>query len=113
MSARSKLVRMLPCHCCALEGIDGDSQCGRTEEHHCNEQELAGHKRVGDHASVPLGAWHHRGVTLPGVTRDEMTFRFGPSLALSQRMFRFTYGHDAQMVAITNDKLARLEPATA
>lgn len=113
MSKRSALVRQLRCIACAQEGIREPDQCGRTEEHHCNEQELAGHKRVGDHASIPLGAWHHRGIVKPGWTIDQMTHVYGPSLVHDQKQFRAAYGKDGPMIEVTDNNLERLLPATA
>lgn len=114
MSARSALVRQLRCIACEMEdSLSPDEQCGRSEEHHCNKFELAGHERIGDHASVCLGAWHHRGAPLPGMTLDQMAFKYGPSLALNKKLFRLTYGSDENLIALTNHKLAQLLPATA
>lgn len=110
MSARSADIRRLPCLLCEIEGV---RQPNRTTEHHCNEQELAGHKRVGDHASIPACEWHHQGYCVDGMDVDEMTHIYGPSLKHNQKQFRYAYGRDEQLIELTNMKLARLEPATA
>lgn len=110
MSARSPLVRMLPCIACSIEGVP---QPFRTESHHLNAGGHAGQKRRGDEYQIPLEAWHHRGQLLPGMTRDQMTHRFGPSLVHDSKQFRFAYGSDDQLLALTNTKLAQLVPEIA
>ncbi len=106
MSVHSMRVKELPCIACSLD--EHYPQCGVTEAHHCNEQELAGHRRVGDHAQVPLGSWHHRGVPPRGMSREDARRAFGPSLALHQKQFRERYGNDALLLAITAEQLAKL-----
>jgi hypothetical protein len=103
MSGRSPHVRSLPCLACQIEGLA--IQCGRTEEHHLNLGGLAGQKRRGNEYSIPLGAWHHRGVPPEGMTADMASRTYGPSLARSSKLFRFTYGSDDQLLALTNLKL--------
>ena len=93
MSARSLLVKSLPCTACEMDGFPQQSP---TEEHHLNQFGLAGKKRLGDDYSIPLCAGHHRGI---------LPLPHGPSLARSSRLFRMTYGNDDVLLAITNDKL--------
>jgi hypothetical protein len=102
MSARSEHVRALPCIACQIEGIQ---QPAPTEEHHLNLGGKAGQKRRGDDYSIPLCAWHHRGDPAKGMTADLTTYTYGPSLARSSKLFRFTYGSDDQLLALTNLKL--------
>lgn len=111
MSARSPLVKSLPCIACQHEGVA--KQCGVTEEHHLNLGGKAGQKRRGDDYSIPLGSWHHRGVRPFGMSSDAMTALYGPSLALDSKQFRFAYGSDDQLLALTNAKLASLVPESA
>lgn len=113
MSERSLLVKQLACIACEIEGINPEKQCGCTESHHLNLDGKAGQKRRGDAFQIPLGAWHHRGVRLPGWSIEQMTHKFGPSLVTDSRQFRFSYGTDDQLLALTNSKLERLVPATA
>lgn len=110
MSARSALVRQLSCVCCDIEDVQ---QPFPTQEHHCNAFGLAGKKRLGDDQSVALCAYHHVGTLLPGISREDMAHKYGPSLALNKKLFRFTYGDDSALIAATNHKLAQLLPATA
>lgn len=110
MSERSPLVRSLPCIACEIEGV---RQLLPTTEHHLNLDGKAGQKRRGDDYSIPLCTWHHQARRYAKYSEDTMTHEFGPSLALNSRQFRFAYGSDDQLLALTNHKLARLLPATA
>lgn len=110
MSAHSLQVKRLRCLACEIEGVNQPSP---TESHHQNAGGHAGQKRVGDHAQVPLCSWHHRGVRPVGMACEVMTHLYGPSLALNSRQFRFSYGSDAEQLAATQFKLARLEPEVA
>jgi len=110
VSKRSALIRSMPCIACQLEGCE---QMSRTTEHHLNLGGKAGQKRRGDDYSIPLCVYHHQGYPPGGMTRDEAAFHYGPSLAHSSKMFRFTYGSDDHLLALTNHKLARLEPVSA
>ncbi len=110
MSERSKLVRQLRCIPCEIEDVE---QPFPTEADHCNEHGLAGKKRRGDDFQIASCGWHHRGLLLPGWTRDEMTHTHGPSMAHDQKQFRLAYGDDNTLVAVTNHKIDQLMPATA
>lgn len=110
MSARSLLVKQLPCIACAIEGVQ---QATPTEAHHCNIGGLAGQKRRGDAYQLPLCAHHHRGEPPPGMSKTQAVHKFGPSLALDSRQFRFAYGSDDQLLAITNAQLERQCPQIA
>lgn len=105
VSERSKLVKMLPCIACEQEGVQQPSP---TEAHHLNLGGKAGQKRLGDDFQIPLCAWHHRGEPPRNVTTSESTYTFGPSLARDSKMFRFTYGQDSQLLALTIEKLRRI-----
>lgn len=110
MSARSPLVRALPCIACEQEQV---LQPSRTTEHHLNLGGKAGQKRLGDNYSVPLCEWHHQGYPPGEITASQATFLFGPSLARNSKMFRQTYGTDAELLAKTNERLSangRAEP---
>lgn len=110
MSALSMQVKRLRCLACEIEDV---SQPNPTEAHHLNAGGHAGQKRLGDHAQIPLCAYHHRGVCPVGMTREVMTHLYGPSLALDSKQFRFAYGNDLALLAATQFKLARLEPEVA
>jgi hypothetical protein len=88
-------------------------QCGPTQEHHLNLGGNAGQKRRGDEFSIPLGPWHHVGEPPRGMTKADAAIKFGPSLALQSRQFRAAYGSDDELLAVTNAKLAALEPEVA
>lgn len=92
-------IHAMPCIACYIEGYK--SQCGRTEAHHIV---FNGYRRLsGGHAStIPLGAFHHRGEPLPGYTKSQMTFVFGPSLALNKRAFIGKYGIELDLLKLTN-----------
>jgi hypothetical protein len=105
MSAHSLRVKELACLACEIEGVQ---QPSITESHHQNLGGLAGQKRLGDTFQIPLCGWHHRGEPPRNVTKSEATYIFGPSLACDSKQFRFCYGTDDQLLALTNDKLRRL-----
>jgi hypothetical protein len=104
LSARSLLVRQLECLPCEIEQV---AQPFATESHHLNAGGHAGQKRRGDAYQIPCCGWHHRALLLPGMSRDTMTHAYGPSLATDSRQFRFSYGSDDQLLALTNERLKR------
>jgi hypothetical protein len=106
VSARSPLVRALPCIACTIEGLP--EQCGPTEEHHLNLDGHAGQKRLGDEYSIPLGRYHHRGEPPPGMTAVDAAIKYGPSLARQSRQFRAQYGVDSELLRRTNELLEAL-----
>lgn len=110
MSARSADVRRLECVACEIED---SQQPFPSTEHHLNSFGLKGHKRRGDECSISLCRWHHLGECLPGWCVDAMTNAYGPSWVHDKVQFRFAYGDDDSLLAITNHKLAQLLPATA
>lgn len=96
---RFELLRVIGCIACYIDGLHGIS-CGRSEVHHL----LSGNRRRGHRFTIPLGAWHHRGVT-DRLTRAEMTAIFGPSLANGSKPFRARYGSDDMMLSIADDRI--------
>lgn len=100
--ARMKAVKSMRCIACEVMRHFGS--CGQTEVHHL----LSGNKRIGNHATVPLGRYHHQAIPLPGFTVREMEATFGPSLKLRSKAFRERFGADQELLALTNAKLARL-----
>ncbi len=102
MSKRSPLIRNMECIACQIEGC---RQPMPTEEHHLNLGGKAGQKRRGEEFSIPLCAWHHRGEPPKNMDAGEAAYYFGPSLARSSKLFRFTYGSDDHLLALTNLKL--------
>ena len=110
MSAHSLKVKRLRCLACEIEDVNQPSP---TEAHHLTLGGLAGQKRRGDEFQIPLCSWHHRAVRPVGMTRELMTRLYGPSLALDSKQFRFAYGDDDSLLAITQHNLARLETEVA
>lgn len=98
MSARSPIVRAMPCICCEKQQC---SQPWPTEEHHL----LSGGRRRGDEYSIPACQWHHRAKTLPAIPLQTMTRLYGPSLAQGSKLFHERYGSDDELLAETNEKL--------
>lgn len=83
--------RALGCVVCRWRiaaGLQRAIQCGHTQIHHRNLGDLHGQKQIGQHAVVALGAWHHDGDQMPGMTRDRMREVFGPSFKHHAREFR-------------------------
>lgn len=109
--SRFTSLRRIGCIACLLD--KSNLQCGPVEIHHLNAGGHAGQKRRGDEYTIPLGRFHHRGEPPEGMTKSEATFVYGPSLALDSKQFRFAYGDDDSLLAITQHKLARLEPEAA
>lgn len=105
MSARSLLIRAMPCIACAIRRVQQPSP---TEAHHCNVGGRAGQKRVGDHAQLPLCRYHHRGDPPYGMTATEATEIFGPSLARSSKAFRVEFGTDDELLRRVNERLERI-----
>lgn len=102
MSARSPLVRAMPCIACEIEGVQQPSP---TEEHHLNLGGKAGQKRLGDEYSIPLCGHHHRGEPPGEITASQALYIFGPSLARNSKLFRATYGTDQELLARVNARL--------
>lgn len=75
--------RRLGCVVCRLRIARGlqpmDQQCGPTQIHHRNLDDLHGQPQLGQDEVVAMGAWHHDGDQLAGRSRDQMWARFGPS----------------------------------
>ncbi len=83
--------RVLGCVVCRWRiaaGLQRHIQCGHTQIHHRNLGYLHGQKQISQHAVVALGAWHHDGDQMTGMTRDRMREVFGPSFKHHAREFR-------------------------
>jgi hypothetical protein len=98
---RERFGQIKSMRCIACQVMRHFGCCGPTEAHHL----LSGNKRIGHHATVPLGAYHHRAEPLPGFTVREMEASFGPSLKLSSKLFRERFGDDQELLRLTNEKL--------
>jgi hypothetical protein len=78
--------------------------CGPIEVHHL----ISGNKRRGHLFTIPLGAYHHRGVRPMNFTQAGTVLTFGPSLALNSKIFRERFGSDDELLARTNKLLEAL-----
>jgi hypothetical protein len=68
------------------------------ELHHPTE----GGRRIDDDAVIPLCRWHHQG-TVPRdcANTTEATMVYGPSFAVSKRLFTKRYGTQRELLAQT------------
>lgn len=82
--------RALGCVVCRWRRAAGFAHgfCGPTQIHHRNLGDKHGAPQLGQHAVVAMGAWHHQGLHLPGMSVDDMLRRFGPSFHHHARAFR-------------------------
>lgn len=103
--ARLDAIHNMRCIACEVGEIA--LSCGRTEAHHLVDKGYRSHSG-GHMATIPIGQWHHQGIPLPGFNEREMAFVFGPSRELSKRLFVERFGTDRELLAITNEKLARV-----
>lgn len=92
----------LGCIACHMMGF---GRANGTEQHHLNTGGVAGQLRRGDEFSIPLCRWHHRGepvypISCPSVLVTEEVL--GPSLKLTAKLFRETFGDDDTLLALTN-----------
>ena len=94
--ARYDRLKELPCIACHLSGFS--KMCGKHEIQHFT----AGGRRIGNDKTIPLGAWHHRGVILDGMSGYEMEEYFGPSFGKSRRQFEAHFGSEEFLLAETN-----------
>jgi len=95
---RMDTISSLGCIACIL---DGALVVNPGEIHHL----IDGGKRIGHHATVSLCSFHHRGIPPDGMSTNEATEMFGPSLALNGRAFRERYKKDAELLAFQNSLL--------
>lgn len=101
----------VPCIACVKEAKFAkknrelkQGQPGRTEAHHIVDK--GSRKHSGGHdATIPLCAWHHRGICIEYVTSSEMKALHGPSLALHKREFKALYGTERKLLAEVNEQL--------
>lgn len=91
--ARFAALRDLGCIACRLNGAGH----AFAEIHHF----LAGTKRIGHEATVPLCSWHHQGVG-SGIPCALMLETYGPSFHKHTRAFRARYGSDAELLETVN-----------
>lgn len=95
---RLDVIHRLPCVACLQLGLPG---CGRVEAHHLVDKGYRKHSG-GHQATIPLGAWHHRGEPLFGRTVRYMQSVYGPSMKLASKHFAAVFGTQRELLARTN-----------
>ena len=98
--ARFDAFQRIGCVACHIEGLPVTF----ADVHHL----LSGGRRRGHTHTIPLCPWHHRGMTTL-ISRAAATIAFGPSLANGSKAFHARYGSDAELLALTEQ---RIEQAT-
>lgn len=96
--ARLDRLHRLPCMCCVQEGVE---QPFPTEAHHIVDKGYREHSG-GHDATLPLCGWHHRGLQTEGWLRMDMNAKYGPSLGLDKRAFKYVYGTERDMLGRVN-----------
>ena len=76
------------------------------EVHHLTIGGKHGSKRRGHEFTIGLNMWSHRGVPLPGWTRDQCRDQLGPSYAREPVAFREAFGADDLLLGY-QDRLIR------
>jgi len=68
---------------------------------HCDVHHvLSGGRRIGDHATVGMSPWHHRGMPWDGKTEGQMEDFLGPSMAKSPGKFKEKFGTQQELLEI-------------
>jgi hypothetical protein len=104
------LLQDIGCLACRLEGEHrGEDRRGTPADiHHL----LNAGRRIGDHATIPLCPWHHRGVPPSGLPAASATAaaeaQLGPSYARNPAAFTARYGSQADLLALAEDLLKLL-----
>lgn len=97
---RMESLKELPCLCCMLTGMN--IVCGPTEVEHVTDRG----RRLGHDKTLALGLWHHRGekaFQYQGMTNQEMSGAFGPSLAHGRKPFEQRYGDESEVLVRLQD----------
>ncbi|MEO1035207.1 MAG: Ref family recombination enhancement nuclease [Pseudomonadota bacterium] len=90
-------LKKLGCICCRRYGIKTPAQI-----HHIT----VARKRLGNEFTIPLCAWHHQGMPFDSDMRPSaVTGVFGPSLALSKRLFIAEFGTELELLDEVNELL--------
>lgn len=99
---RLKAVSGMRCACCEFERME---QPWPTEVDHLVDKGTREHSG-GHDATIPLCAWHHRGLCLDGFSSDTMKAHYGPSFALNGRTAAMWYGKKRDLLELVNERLA-------
>lgn len=109
--ARLDAIHDMPCIACVKEaefsrkrGETPMAQPFRTECHHLVDKGTRKHSG-GHSATIPLEAWHHRGICIDYLTAREMTELYGPSLARNKKAFVAQYGSERELLQQTDAEL--------
>lgn len=70
-----------------------------------------GGRRMGNQFTLPLSPWLHRGVKNEAMSREDMEYAFGPSLAHSREAFENAFGTEMELLARVNEAIGAREPA--
>lgn len=97
--ARYDSLKELPCIACHILGAE--VMCGKHEIQHLT----SGGRRIGNDKTIPLGAYHHRGIILNEWTGKEMLDYFGPSFGKSRKAFEAKFGSEEYLLELTNEML--------
>jgi hypothetical protein len=65
----------------------------------------------GHMATINICQWHHMGTLLYPLSSREMRQLYGPSLALSKRVFTALYGSERDLLAIIDARLSERNAA--
>lgn len=86
--------------------ISGHLACGKLDMHHLVDKGYRKHSG-GNQATIPLGAWHHRGEPFMDTTATQMRLKFGPSMAHESKEFARIYGSQRELLARVNGLIAK------
>lgn len=96
--------RLLAIGCIACL-LGGHLACGKVDVHHLVDKGYRKHSG-GNQATIPLGAWHHRGEPLIDTTCTQMRLKFGPSMFHESKEFARIYGSQRELLAKINEILS-------
>lgn len=96
---RYDYLRRIGCVACLLDGVYND----QIDIHHL----APGRKRIGNHATLPMCSWHHRGVP-DIISAKETKARRGPSMALDKREFKERYGSEEGLLEFVNQLIEEM-----
>ena len=102
-AARLAAVSAMSCVCCQMESMQ---QPWPTEVDHLVDKGYRKHSG-GHDATIPLCAWHHRGICRDGMTAETMRAHYGPSFELQQRTASNWYGTKRELLEFVNALLAK------
>jgi len=83
----------LGCVACWLDDVPNPQY----DVHHL----LSGGIRIGDHATIPLCPWHHRG-TFAEASSEIAKAEHGPSMALHPKQFTVKYGTQRELLKLVD-----------